>query len=301
MRQIRTSWISALLAVSLVLAGLVGCERGPEPEEAPQDRFEPSAITPEDGDAPEPEEGDERADSVAQDEAPADQQVDAQRQEVVVRADSRLDLAVDRARQALDAADAQPRPVAPGQSRSNKRRDWKPAVLEVVTNFEKAEVTVNGLPYPAYLEDGQKPGMVLPAGGPHTVEVTYDGNTKTYTIHLRPHETRLLMVELSGFNGGRPRAAASRPTPRPRPKPKEPQQEEEDDEDKEGRVTVYSKPKGKIIIDGNESGDSTPSTVNVEPGRHELQVAFDDGEISEKKIVRVRQGSRIKLFFRQKD
>jgi hypothetical protein len=293
--------MGALVAVSLVITGLVGCERAPDPAQAPQDRFQPSAIT--------PQEGDEQADeSVARDDAPADEQADAEReadaerQEIVVRADSRLDLAIERAREAIDGTDAQPRHIQPGQSRSDKRRDWKPAVLEVVTNFEKAEVTVNGMPYPAYLEDGQEPGMLLPAGGPHTVEVTYAGNTKTYTVHLRPNETRLLMVELSGFNGGNARASTRRPSPRPKPKRQEPQQDEEDeDEDKEGRVTVYSKPKGKIMVDGNENGESTPSTVNVEPGRHELQVAFDDGEISEKKIVRVREGSRIKLFFRQKD
>lgn len=189
--------------------------------------------------------------------------------------------------------------TANGQTSTQKRKQWKPAWLEVVTNFEKADVKVNGLPYREYDENGATDGMLLPAGGPHIVEVTYDGKTKTYRINLRPHETRLLMVELSGFQGGNggPRVSAPQATRRP-----EPRQEEDEDEDNEGqgRVTVYSKPKGDILIDGNGTGERTPGTVEVEPGRHEVQVRFEGGEESEKKIIRVRKGSRIKLFFREK-
>lgn len=187
---------------------------------------------------------------------------------------------------------------ANGQSSAKKREQWEPAVLQVVTNFEKADVTVNGLPYPEYPQDGEPDGMVLPAGGPYTVEVTYDGNTKTYELYLKPHETRLLMVDLSGFNGSG-HAPPRRPSITRRPKP-EPKKEEKDDENGEGRVTVYSKPKGEILIDKRGSNERTPGTVTVEPGRHEVQVRFEDGEESEKKIIRVRKGSRIKLFFRQK-
>jgi hypothetical protein len=187
-------------------------------------------------------------------------------------------------------------PSANGQS-SQKRVEWRSAVLEVVTNFDKADIKVNGLAYPEYRQRGEPEGMVLPAGGPHVVEVTYDGKTKTYRLNLRPEETRLLIVELSGFQGGgaaRPTRTVSR-----RPEPKE-EKKEEKEEKGQGRVTVYSKPKGMIMIDGGDKGEKTPGTVDVEPGRHEVQVNFEDGEESEKKIIRVRKGSRIKLFFRQK-
>ena len=65
-------------------------------------------------------------------------------------------------------------------------------------------------------------------------------------------------------------------------------------------MTVYSKPPGTVIVDGNKSAEKTPGTVEVENGRHEVQVEYESGEVSEKKIVRVRDGSRIKLFFRER-
>ncbi|MGM0557562.1 MAG: PEGA domain-containing protein [Myxococcota bacterium] len=190
--------------------------------------------------------------------------------------------------------------VRPGQSRSDKKREhWHSAVLQIVTNFEKADVTVNGLPYPEYTPDGQEEGMVLPAGGPHIVEVTYDGKTKTYQVHLRARETRILMVELSGLQGSTGGARAkARSTQQKRPEPKK---EEEDEGKESGRVTVYSKPNGTVLVDGSQTDEKTPGTVEVEPGRHDIQVKFDNGDVSEKKIIRVRKGSRIKLFFRQRD
>ena len=74
-------------------------------------------------------------------------------------------------------------------------KEYKAAVLHVVTNFEKADVTVNGLKYPEYIEPGEAEGMVLPAGGPYDVLVKFGENTKKYILNLRPHETRLLVVE----------------------------------------------------------------------------------------------------------
>lgn len=177
-------------------------------------------------------------------------------------------------------------------SSDKDRKDWKPSVLVVVTNFGKAEVKVNGLDYPEYVNEPDKPGMVLPAGGPYTVEVSYDGNTKVYRLYLKAYETRYLMVDLSGFNGAKVAAAPQKLKPRPKPK------EKEDDESDKGRVTVYSKPSGTIMVDGKNTGEDSPGTVDVEPGRHQVQVRFGDGKESERKIVRVRKGSRIKLFFR---
>jgi hypothetical protein len=168
-------------------------------------------------------------------------------------------------------------------------KQYKPAVLKVVTNFSVADVTVNGLPYPEYVENTDKEGMVLPAGGPHTVEVTYDGKKKTYQIGLEPYRVRILMVELTGFKGGNV-------TPGVQQKRKAKANSDESGE--YGQVTVYSKPQGAIIIDGDQTGQDSPGTVKVEPGRHDVKIQYNDGEESETKTVRVRKGQRLKLFFR---
>jgi hypothetical protein len=185
----------------------------------------------------------------------------------------------------------------PGQQGANEqeRLQYEPAVLQIVTNFKKADASVNSIPYPEYVEPGNEPGMVLPAGGPYNVEVTYNGNTKTYTLSLDPYEIRYLMVELSGFKGGSPAPStenssgdsADRGT--------------NDEGDGKGRVTVYSKPKGGIQVDGSSAGQKTPGTIKVAPGEHSIQVDFGDGDMSESKSVRVQKGSRIKLFFRRND
>lgn len=179
------------------------------------------------------------------------------------------------------------------------REDWKTAVLQIITNFDKADITINGIDYPEYLDPGEPEGVVLPAGGPYDVRVTYNGNTKAYRVNLRPNETRLLMVELTGFSGKAGKAAP--PTPRPPPKREAAEEKKEEKKEEAGKVTVYSKPSGTIIIDGNKQSEKTPGTVEVENGRHEVQVEYEHGEMSEKKIIRVRQGSRIKLFFRARN
>ena len=180
-----------------------------------------------------------------------------------------------------------------------KRRRYKPAVLQVVTNFALADVTVNGLPYPEYYEPDEAEGMVLPAGGPYHIEVKFGENTKVYSLHLRPHETRLLLVELSGYNSGAPPPKA-KPAPAKKAEPKKAEEEKKDEKESGGKITVYSKPAGTVIVDGKETGDKTPGTVDLENGRHEVQVKYESGTVSEKKIVRVRNGSRIKLFFRER-
>ena len=98
---------------------------------------------------------------------------------------------------------------------AKKPRKLKPAVLQVVTNFEKADVTVNGIPYPEYTDPGQPDGIVLPAGGPYDVRVTYSGKVKAYNLYLKPNETRMLFVELTGSQGG----GAAPPTPKAAPQP----------------------------------------------------------------------------------
>lgn len=183
-----------------------------------------------------------------------------------------------------------PAPLEVGQ----QQRRLRPAHLTVITDFSKAQVTVNGLPYPAYSEDGENEGMVLPAGGPHRVVVDYSGNQRVYEIALRPNEARMLMVELTNYNGAPVASNSAAAPPKPQEKPEEPEAE-----DGQGRITVYSRPRGAVLVNGSDRGQQTPGTVDVEAGRHEVQVRYEDGEVSEKKVVRVREGSRIKLFFRQ--
>ncbi len=201
----------------------------------------------------------------------------------------------------LPSESAQPREevAKPGQTKKNSQKRQpalKAAVLQIVTNFEKADVTINGIPYPEYIEPGQEDGIILPAGGPYDVRVTYSGKTKAYNIYLRPYETRMLIVELTGFQGG---GTPPPPAKAAQAKAAEPEKKEETGKEP-GKVTVYSKPAGTIIVDGAKQAEKTPGTVEVANGRHELQVEYEGGKVSEKKIVRVRDGSRIKLFFRER-
>ena len=194
-----------------------------------------------------------------------------------------------------------PKVKPPPRAKSKKRVKYKPAVLQIVTNFDQADVTVNGLPYPEYYEPGEPEGMVLPAGGPYNVEVKFGSSTKVYNLHLRPHETRLLLVELSGYNKGAPAPKPAAKKPEKKEKKEEKKKEEKKDDDGEGgKITVYSKPAGTVIVDGSEKDTKTPGTIDLDLGRHEVQVKYETGTISEKKIVRVRKGSRIKLFFRER-
>ena len=185
------------------------------------------------------------------------------------------------------------------RAKKDKTRTLHPARVIFVTNFDKADITINGLVYPEYYEDDEEEGILLPAGGPYDVRVTYSGNTKDYTLSLKPYEKRFLVVELSGYKGGTGEPAPARPTPAVTPPPAEAKVATKEEEESTGRVTVYSKPRGDIMVDGKEAGKRTPNTVEVDEGRHEVQVRYESGEISEKKIVRARKGSRIKLFFRE--
>ena len=188
-----------------------------------------------------------------------------------------------------------PKNIDVGQS--GPSRGQGNSTLVVITNFSRAEVTINGDLYPSYSDDGQNRGMRLPSGQEHEVLVEFDGNTKLYRIKLQPGERRLLMVELTGMRAGNaPTPTARQRTPRPTT-----DDDEEDLEEDEGRITVYSRPRGSIFVGDRDMNQKTPGTVDVDPGRHEVQVKYDDGEMSETKTVRVREGSRIKLFFRQSD
>jgi hypothetical protein len=252
---------------------------------------------------PEPATDEETSSSSVENEEPAEdesgEEADEQPTEVAQQSDDgksegerqdEMDRPVDATRDEL----------FPGQARNKQEREeYKPAVLEIVTNFEKAEVTVNGLPYPEYVSgDDEEDGMVLPAGGPYTVRVKYDGKEKVYTLSLDPYEVRVMMVELSGYEGGAPAKSGS---PGPNRRDRGRSGPSKDNQQGNGRVTVYSKPKGTVQVDGSARDQKTPGTIEVEAGQHDIQVQFDDGSTSESKTVRVREGSRIKLFFRKRD
>lgn len=223
---------------------------------------------------------------------------------------------------AIDVVDAAPEPE-PAQSKKDdanskketvktkpktkakpvpkRRQQYKPAIIKIITNFDKADATVNGLPYPEYVGSGDEEGMVVPAGGPYTVIVRYGDKSKTYNLNLRPYETRMLFVELSGYQSGSKSApVTSKPKETKKKETKKADDKKKDEKKGPGKVTVYSKPPGTIMADGKNLGDKTPGTVELENGRHEIQVEYESGQVSEKKIVRVRDGSRIKLFFRER-
>ncbi len=200
------------------------------------------------------------------------------------------------------------RPVEPliGQSRAARSKappKLKPAILVIVTDFDKVDVTVNGAPYPEFVpEDGQR-GMVLPAGGPHIVVASAGDKSKVYEIGLGAYETRYIVIEPSVLASG---TAAPKIPPPPQTPMLPPAARNEkapepiiDPSSDVGKVTVYAKPPGEIFVDDKPFGQKTPYTVDVDEGRHELQVRYEGGAMSEKKIVRARKGSRIKLFFRQ--
>jgi hypothetical protein len=208
---------------------------------------------------------------------------------------------------APQADEAAPDEVLQGQASKaksiKKPPKLKPALLIVVTDFDKVDVTVNGKPYPEFVPaDGQR-GVVLPAGGPHMVVARSGEKSKVYEIGLGAYETRYIVIEPGALgNGVIPAPPPAPPSVSVKANTAKNEQTPEpiiDPNSDVGKVTVYSKPPGEIFVDDKPFGQKTPYTVDVDEGRHELQVRYENGAMSEKKIVRARKGSRIKLFFRQ--
>lgn len=193
------------------------------------------------------------------------------------------------------------KPPSTNRPAGNQRHQGPTGRIVVITNFTRADVTINGEPYHPYSDDGENRGMELPAHQVHEVFVEFDGNEKLYELDLRPGERRMLMVELTGMGQGQA-SSRDRPTRPRRPRQRDTSDEEQEDiDDDEGRITVYSRPRGEIYVGQESTGEQTPGTVDVEPGRHEVQVEYREDEMSETKTVRVREGSRVKLFFREDD
>lgn len=78
----------------------------------------------------------------------------------------------------------------------------------------------------------------------------------------------------------------------------EPEAKDAQTPSKGGTITIDSVPRGEIVLDGKPLGVSTPHTLDASKGSHELQIIFQGGDTSEVKLVRIDEGSRAKLFFR---
>ena len=156
-------------------------------------------------------------------------------------------------------------------------------------------VTIDGKAYPRRAEYG----MRVASNVRHQVTVKKGDKEKQYTIVVRRGELRTLMVDLSGYQSGPGVSPAGGPASKYIP-PKA--KKNDNDGNTTGKLTVYSKPKGEVYVDGNALGASTPMiNREVDLGRHEVQVKWEDGELSEVKTIRIRKGSKLKLFFRDKN
>ena len=166
--------------------------------------------------------------------------------------------------------------------------------VQIFTSAD-AEVTIDGNPYPRRADHG----MRITANERHEVVVKLGDKQKTYTIAVRPREKRIMMVDLTGYQT--PPSPASVSPSKPPTAFTPPAEKASDDGEEKGKLTVYSKPKGEVYVDGTALGATTPMiNRELELGRHEVQVKWESGDMSEVKTIRIRKGSKLKLFFRDR-
>jgi hypothetical protein len=165
--------------------------------------------------------------------------------------------------------------------------------VQIFTNYD-AVVTVDGEPYPTRSANGLK----IAANKRHAVHVKMGDKEKDYVVVVQPRELRTLLVDISGYQTPPPAVAATPSTDRS----STPTGEAKEEEGENGKLTVYSKPKGDVYVDGAALGAATPMiNRELEVGRHEVQVKWESGDMSEVKTVRIRRGSKLKLFFRDRE
>lgn len=185
-----------------------------------------------------------------------------------------------------------------GRAAATKDAGAKQGWVRIYTNGA-AQVTVDGKPYPRRSENG----LMVSAGEPHEVRVKLNEKEKVYKVVVRPRELRTLLVDLTGYQAPPPPASPTVGKPaafEPPPGDDEPK-EPEGEEGEAGKLTVYSKPKGEVYVDGSAVGATTPMiNRELELGRHEVQVKWENGTMSEVKTIRIRNGSKLKLFFRDR-
>ena len=175
------------------------------------------------------------------------------------------------------------------QAQRQSRHGW----VRVYTTSE-ALVTIDGKPYPRRSEYGAK----VTANERHDIKVRLGEKEKTYVVLVRPRELKTFLVDLTGYQS--PPAPDSPKVANPGLKPTSSEKKDEESEE-EGKLTVYSKPKGEVYVDGSAVGATTPMiNRELEIGRHEIQVKWETGVMSEVKTIRIRKGSKLKLFFRDR-
>jgi FtsP/CotA-like multicopper oxidase with cupredoxin domain len=158
-----------------------------------------------------------------------------------------------------------------------------------------ADVTVDGKPYPKRSDNGLR----ITANERHEVIVKMGEKQKAYTIAVKPREKRIMMVDLSGYQT--PPSPATAVSPSKSPTSFTPAETKATAGEEKGKLTVYSKPKGEVYVDGTALGATTPMiNRELDLGRHEVQVKWESGDMSEVKTIRIRKGSKLKLFFRDR-
>lgn len=161
----------------------------------------------------------------------------------------------------------------------------------------KGKVSVESKVEGIILIDGQNtkvntPGTVDVAVGQHTVQLVYkDGKvSELKLIQVEPGaQIQVAFVPVSGESVTPPTPATSTPEA----------QKTEQRSPAKGYLVVTSTPKGIILLNSKNTLVSTPGSVEVEPGSHDVQVLFEDGEASAPKRVEATAGVELKIYFQQ--
>lgn len=173
------------------------------------------------------------------------------------------------------------------------------AQLVVITNFDNTEITINGTAYPYEWIYNEQGGVLVPAGRFYEIIVaTSPEHRRTFRMTLDEGEMRILVVDVENIGEAPP----ARPTPVSRTDLSDAEEGDEDEEEEQiGYLGVSSSPRGIVYVDGESTGQRTPARrIELEPGRHEVQVMYDDAEeLSEVKHVLIRSGVNTNVFFRQ--
>lgn len=191
-------------------------------------------------------------------------------------------------------------PVHSDAQRSRaQQRDGIPeghARLLVITNFENTEVQINNVSYPYEYIYADREGLLVPANFPFEVKVSVSAEkTRRFRLNLRNGETRVIVVDIENMGEVTvtPSAANTEAAA--------PSEEKKDDEATTGFLGVSSSPRGTVVVDDENTGRRTPARrIELAPGRHRVQVVYDDGETSETKYVLIRAGTNTNVFFRQR-
>lgn len=183
---------------------------------------------------------------------------------------------------------------------ADARRSSEPPIPEgyarllVITNFENTEVQINNVSYPYEYIYADRQGVILPADLPIELRVSIsEEKTRTFRFTLSPGEMRVVVADIK--NKGEVIAA---------PKAAEPSKKDTDDEEDEsttGFLGVSSSPRGTVHIDDKSTGRKTPARrIELDPGRHRIQIDYGDGDMSETKYVLIRKGTNTNVFFRKR-